>query len=111
MLKLVQETIPVFLDLLSPPGHFLRRVMAPVLLELKKKALAPFTTQLQSTDTTMAQEDELLSFFPSLPRMRHRRYYEADVERKQQLCTKKYSKHPSLTPGIFTLFCPHGKLL
>lgn len=113
MLKRVQETFPVFLDVLSPPMNFPRQVVTPVLLELKKKALAPFDTCVQVTDTntTVAQGDDVLTFFPSLPQIRHRRQYEADVERKVQLCNKKYSKHPSLTPGIFTLFCPHGELL
>ena len=49
-------------------------------------------------------------FFQMLPRARIRRCYEADTNCKAPSCTKKSTGHPLLTLGIFTLFCPHGKL-
>lgn len=88
--------------------------MAPILGVLKEIALAPFKGAIAvDACTSVVKEEDTLSFFPSLPRIRNRRHYEADVDRKSkvQLCTKGYNAHPSLTPGIFTLFCPHGMFL
>ena len=61
---------------------------------------------------SLPEEEELksLCFFPSLPRVRIRRHYEADTERKATICTKKSYGHTSLSPGVFTIFCPHGLL-
>ena len=61
---------------------------------------------------SLSQEDELknLCFFPSLPQVHIQRHYEADAERKTTNCTKKSYGHPSLSPGVFTIFCPHGLL-
>ena len=53
-------------------------------------------------------DEDFLSFFPSLPRVQKRRCYSADVDAKETLCTKLYRGHPSLMLGIFTLLCPHG---
>lgn len=49
-------------------------------------------------------------FFPCLPKIRTRGVYEADRKSKQLICTKRTSKHPSLLPGVFTIYCEHGKL-
>ena len=59
---------------------------------------------------SLPEEEQLrsLCYFPSLPRVRIRRCFEADTDRKTVVCTKKSSGHPSLLPGIFTIFCPHG---
>ena len=51
------------------------------------------------------------AFFPHLPLIRQRGHYLADrkLQRIQSgKCTKKSSRHPSLLPGVFTMFCPHG---
>ena len=88
--------------------------MTPILDKLKEKALAPFREDIPvDTGTTVVRGEDTLSFFPSLPRIRNRRCYEADADKKSkvQLCTKGYNAHPSLTPGIFTIFCPHGQFL
>ena len=88
--------------------------MALILDTLKEKALAPFREAIPvDTSTSVVRGEDTLSFFPSLPRIRNRRHYEADVDKKSkvQLCKKGYNAHPSLTPGIFTLFCPHGQFL
>lgn len=113
-MKVLQETIPVLFELFSPPVYFPRRVMCPILNEMIKKATSLFNSQecdWLSCKGFLPEEDEIksLCFFPSLPRIRIRRCYEADTDRKAVICTKKSTAHPSLTPGIFTLFCPHGK--
>ena len=112
-MKELQQTIPVLFELLSPPTYFPRKLMCPILNEIMKKATAPFESGLQSKSKVfqLSEEDELksLCFFPSLPCVRPRRCYEADTDSKAVICTKKSTAHPSLTPGIFTLFCHHGK--
>lgn len=34
--------------------------------------------------------------------------YEADCRKPVGSCKKTGARHPSLLPGIFTVFCPHG---
>ena len=105
--------MPVIFELLSPPGSFPKRIMAPIFGVLKNVALAPFKDAVPVDTGTTTNKEDILCFFPTLPRIRQRRHYEADIGKvsKVQLCTKKYTGHPSLTPGIFTLFCPHGMFL
>ncbi len=88
--------------------------MIPILQMINEVALALFKDENQSdiaTDNGISSHDDDLSYFPSLPRVRRRRYYQADLNTKvdtNSMCTKRYSKHPVLSPGVFTLFCPHG---
>ncbi|XP_035659097.1 uncharacterized protein LOC118404183 [Branchiostoma floridae] len=52
-----------------------------------------------------------LSFFPSLPQLCGLPRYaveEASKSREKDSCRKESYGHHSLTPGLFTLFCPHG---
>lgn len=84
--------------------------MTPLLRVMAKKAKAPFEEMnaFAREHTECLDDEDSLSFFPSLPRIRKRRYYSADVEAKDTHCTKLYRGHPSLMPGLFTLLCPHG---
>lgn len=47
-------------------------------------------------------------YFPSLEKSCSRQTYVSDKRREKYLCSKAYKGHPSLLPGVFTLFCPHG---
>ena len=52
-----------------------------------------------------------LSFFPKLPLRSGKGHYTADKALKtydNDSCRKASYGHPSLSPGIFTVFCPHG---
>ena len=63
------------------------------------------TKPLPSTSRTSSQ------FFPNLPQYRGRGKYAADRQKTSHpndSCRKASYGHPSLFPGIFTLFCPHG---
>ena len=88
--------------------------MSPVLKGIIQKATAPFTgvdlTDIGRASLQEQEELQSLCFFPTLPRVRSRRFYEADTDRKASIYTKKNSGHPSLLPGVFTLFCHHGML-
>eukprot|EP00117_Sycon_ciliatum_P012766 scpid26766/ scgid5378/ len=55
------------------------------------------------------------AFFPNLPRHHGASTYGIDKQRSPRSCSahvdscnKHYSGHPTLTPGVFTLYCPHG---
>lgn len=48
---------------------------------------------------------------PKLPQLCDRGAYQLDKTQKPKVCTKKSSKHRTLTPGIFTITCVHGKIL
>ena len=59
---------------------------------------------------------EKLAYFPALPVIRNRGVFTADFNTANcpaptKVCRKKSSRHPTLLPGIFTLFCGHGKCL
>ena len=86
--------------------------MVPILQMVNEIALAPFKNPLKDTkDQGIYPTEDDLSYFPLLPRIRKRSCYKADNNTKADkysMCTKNYSKHVALSPGIFTLFCPHG---
>ena len=56
------------------------------------------------------QENDLFAYFPSLRRQHGNGNYEADrkQEEKSESCRKESWGHPTLSPGIFTLYCQHG---
>ncbi|CAG2219533.1 unnamed protein product [Mytilus edulis] len=59
-------------------------------------------------------EEDGLSYFPSLQKVRRRGQFISDKKRprmKDDVCSKLSKGHPSLLPGVFTLFCPHGGVL
>ena len=51
-----------------------------------------------------------IEFFPNNPQIRGRAKYGADKKRAptNRECTKDIQTHKSLSPGLFTMFCPHG---
>lgn len=67
---------------------------------------APFQEEEQDPERDFA-------CFPTLPFGRRLPKWGADTEPKaagerEDTCNKSSSNHPSRTPGIFCLFCPHG---
>ena len=59
-----------------------------------------------------ASNDNPLCFFPTLPQQHGKASYAADRISKdateKETCRKESYGHPTLTPGIFTVFCKHG---
>lgn len=54
---------------------------------------------------------DILSFFPCLPQQHGNASYTADKKKaadSEKTCRKESYGHPSLSPGIFTIFCQHG---
>ena len=56
-------------------------------------------------------EGGTISFFPAMPQRHGATTYFADRRRTQRAsdaCRKYFTGHPTLTPGVFTVFCQHG---
>ena len=83
--------------------------MGPIAEELLLKASAPFQEDDIKPNEEFTPNTDEMSFFPHLPKCRERRAYAADSAGKVLTCTKKTSRHPTLLPGVFTIFCEHGK--
>lgn len=112
VMKCLQEQLPVVFELVRSIHGYPHKLMGPIAEELIQKASAPFrdhdTQQNRELPPVVADE---MSYFPHLPKCRERRVYAADSAGKVSTCTKKSSRHPTLLPGVFTIFCEHGKLL
>lgn len=102
----LQHEVPV---LKTFPGY-----LVPVINEMVKKAKAPFQlcTTEYNTDAVMCSSSNAesdMAFFPSLPVIRSRGTYAMDKSLQTKICTKHRTGHPTLLPGVFTLYCKHGK--
>ena len=112
-MQMIQEEVPVLFELLSSVRNLPRKCLVPLIQDIIEKARAPFTDEdVPETTPDKTTELEELAYFPSLPKLRSRGMFNADrQQRKVVKCSKQSSGHPSLLPGIFTLFCPHGEWL
>lgn len=109
----LQYNIPIIfklmidLDVTSIP-----EVIRPVISEMKKVAKRPYdAVKAECNDTAEAPtitEGDDCCYYPNLPQCRQRGFYASDKSSNISTCTKVHRGHPSLLPGIFTIFCPHG---
>ena len=109
--KSLQNSIPVIFHLMlaMPSGTTsLPQPMNSVLDEMLKKSQLPFDKATQHPDTNNEGEN-VFCYFPTLNKCRDRGVFVADKQKKELLCCKDYRGHPYLLPGIFTMYCPHGK--
>ena len=105
-LQVLQENFPVLFHLIKSEGK-VNKCLSPIIDVLLEKCENPFKHepfQLPPNDVS-----NQLSYFPNYPKIRCRGYYNADNKRKGHVCTKKGFGHPSLLPGIFTIYCQHGE--
>ena len=79
------------------------------------RVLAPFDGHHRSKSSSAEPipEEDPLSFFPNLPRLSPREVYKADKNAAKNNpiesgCRKESYGHPTLSPGLFTIFCKHG---
>ena len=87
-------------EILDVLGHILTTLQAPFKLH------PPDPSYYPQPDPT-----NCLSYFPSLPQLHGNAAYEKDKSRtapETDKCRKRSSSHPTLTPGIFTVYCPHS---
>lgn len=106
----LQEEVPMLFELLITKS-IKQELLHPILEELMEKAKAPFNKSTNSDSIITAEESDEMSYFPYLPKCRNRSIYPADTTGKEITCTKRSSRHPTLLPGVFTLFCEHGKMI
>ena len=112
-MRLLQSEVPV---LLGRVNHIPLQPLSQLIEELIEKSLAPFGINSSKSDTgkpDAVNEDILseLSYFPCLPKVRVRGSYSIDRHSSRFVgCTKQSGGHPTLLPGIFTVYCPHGEL-
>ena len=109
---LLQQEVPVLFDLLSNCSHLPKKTMTPLIHAIVDRASAPFVSESSDSNAIPDQKSilEELAFFPNLPKVRARGIFKVDSHTCHEIkCTKQSSGHPSLLPGIFTLFCPHGE--
>ena len=110
-LKILQEEIPVIFNLIRSLGYYPKEILAPLFNEMSRVATIAFTMGNVQTPATQTEENPVdLAYYPALPRVRVRGAYQADKKASGHVraCRKRSSKHPSLLPGIFTIFCQHG---
>ena len=111
-LHFLQENCPILLNLLQKVKVLPQKQMFSVFNELLKRSNAPFvgsSTQLENkASNSHLGTCDVDSYFPALQICRHRRRYTADTIKASKICTKRGTSHPTLLPGIFTLFCTHG---
>ena len=107
-MQLLQREVPVLFSLLrSLKGRHIN-LLSPIIKTMAEKSLAPFVvTDVDVGD--VSRPTSQLAFFPNLPCVRMRGNYVADKANKiDKLCTKQSLGHPSLLPGLFTVYCEHG---
>ena len=114
-LSFFQRRAPVLADLLCSlctKGKSLSGPVQNVILELFDVINNTFSIAQPSPLSYPEPQPNLMSFFPNMKGHRGRPIYVADREKGQTgLCRKESYGHPTLTPGIFAIFCPHGVAL
>ena len=105
MLHFLQQNCPILLNLIQQVD-VPHKVMFPVFMELLERSNAPFVGKSMHPTSDSDKTDD--GYFPSLSVCQHRRCYNADTAKASKICTKHGTAHPTLLPGIFTLFCSHG---
>ena len=106
VIKNIQNSIPLLFQLIcavTDLPQFIRTILTAV-VEITMKI---FNYKKHETSDKVLEDS--LAFFPNLPKIRSRGFYVMDKKISEKICSKKGSRHPSLLPGIFTVFCPHGK--
>ena len=110
-MAVLQKEIPVLFKLIEDLTHYPSAALQPVLGRLMELSLAPFAQKLPELSDLVTDDNctnNGLSYFPKLPMVRMRKLYTADGS-KPSICVKKSSRHPTLLPGIFTIYCQHGE--
>ena len=112
-MKNLQHYVPVLFNLVKNLSTYPRTQLSPILQTLLDKVEVPFVDESVDNESpsSLSESAELdhLGFFPQLPFVRNRGYYVADGSKYTDGCNKYSHGHPSLLPGVFTVFCQHGQ--
>ncbi|XP_069105019.1 uncharacterized protein [Argopecten irradians] len=105
--SILQHNVPVIFHLMmNLHDSFPRKEFCNMLDAMIVKSLSPFDTSTEVLDNGAVSEN--ISHFPSLAIKRGRGSFSADKQIFKNQCSKSSTGHPSLLPGVFTLFCKHG---
>lgn len=113
-MEVFQKKCPSLFVLFSTLSEsFAPEEFIPLLTELLKLADNAFEDCVPPPDDSVDSPSSLLAHFPSLLPVRGRGTYTTDRSSRvaENPCTKKSGRHPTLLPGIFLIFCQHGKCL
>ena len=75
---------------------------------MQRKSHQPFDNARKHLDTNTESVGGFC-YYPMLNKCRDHGNFISDNHRRESICSKRYQGHPTLLPGIFTVFCPHGK--
>ncbi len=109
-MQILQEEIPILFELIVALKYYPKRTITPLLVVMSEKSdIRTVDTPAPVTPNDTIKEDSI-AHFPILAKVRSHRQYAADrKKRSEYICTKHSSRHPSLLPGVFTVFCHHGQ--
>ncbi|XP_077987997.1 uncharacterized protein LOC144442507 [Glandiceps talaboti] len=79
-----------------------------LLFDILIRAKQCYVSQDNNRQYPSVSSNDSLSFFPSLPHIRGKGRYKQDkTSQVESGCRKFHGGHPTLSPGIFTVCCPH----
>jgi hypothetical protein len=108
---LLKRTCPMLHDILNAED-ISKETLASFLTDLLISLNAPFKGYVPENSNygEPSSVNSRLEFFPNYPLLRGKGNYAADKSRTALStgCRKDTLHHASLTPGLFTMFCPHG---
>ena len=114
-LSILQEHVPILCSFLVKclwdEDNHLPSDVCRIPHLLAELMVAPFTVPTSGIYPP-PQPDSPLSFFPNLPQLYGDALYAADIANQASTdsnsCRKNAYGHPTLSPGVFTIFCIHG---
>ena len=110
----LREAIPMVYNMLNSPSCIdIPPTLVKLLVDLWNKTEKTFLDCRPVEDSSPTDDNDEMVFFPTLPKVRNRGKFSADTKKNSvnDNCRKQYTGHPTLLPGIFTVYCPHGDVL
>lgn len=109
----LQKACPILFDVVKEVKE-VKTELKDLLRSLLILSENPFTRKVDIKEEDAPTDEPKGSFFPSLPYVRQRGKYTQDETKNspdESKCRPESTKgHRSLLPGLFLLFCSHGKL-
>ena len=106
----VKENFPFLLPLLGHMTDHQKELVMGVMTYICQEAMKLLKQTPSDFPHEGPIEESKREYFPTLPKIRKRGQYPLDRNSiKNQSCRKQLKGHPYLGPGLFTIFCVHGK--
>ena len=107
-MRVLSEEVPVLFDLLKQLSHTPEELKI-ILSHLLILSRGPFDHIPPAIEEDGTMESPA-GYFPTLTKIRSRQRYKQDSWKVTSVCKPTTKGHASLLPGIFCMFCEHGKL-